>query len=194
MKLIVASSNKNKIKEIREILGDRYEIVSMADAGMDFDVEETGETFEENSYLKAKAVFDHCHMPSVADDSGLEVDARGGAPGVYSARYSGEGHNDAKNRKKLLADMQGVKDRKARFKSVITLIDENGEVFIGFGSTEGEILFEEKGENGFGYDCLFFSYDLKKSFGEASPEEKNEVSHRSRALADLMKKLWYYKK
>lgn len=193
-KLVVASANEHKIKEIKDILGSEFEIVPMHEIGFVADVEETGETFEENSFIKAKAIFDFCRLPSIADDSGLEVDALGNAPGVYSARYAGEEHNDALNRKKLLAELEGVKDRKARFRTVITLIDEFGEVYKGFGATEGEILTEERGENGFGYDSLFFSYDLKKSFGEATAEEKNEVSHRSRALADLIKTLWYYKK
>ncbi len=122
------------------------------------------------------------------------VDALDGAPGVYSARFSGEGHSDAKNRKKLLEVLTGVKERGAHFCSVITLIDENGDVFKGFGETKGEITHEERGDNGFGYDSLFYSYDLLKTFGEATDEEKNEVSHRSRALADLTKKLWYYKR
>lgn len=194
IKLIVASNNKHKIEEIRDILGKNYEIVSMQDVGFDGDIEETGSTFEENSYIKAKAVYDFCHLPSIADDSGLEVDYLNGAPGVYSARFAGETHDDCANRKKLLAEMEGATDRKARFKTVITLIDENGDVFKGYGVTEGEILLAESGENGFGYDSLFFSYDLKKSFGEAEKEEKNEVSHRSRALADLTKKMWYYKR
>ena len=193
LKLYVASSNAHKIKEIKEILGGIYEVVSMKETGFSGEVEETGNTFEENSYIKAKALFDYCKMPSLADDSGLAVDALNGAPGVYSARYSGEGHTDAKNRAKLLAELKGSTDRKAKFVSVVTLIDENGKVFRGYGETYGEITHEERGDNGFGYDSLFFSYDLKKSFGEATAEEKNEVSHRSRALADLIKKLWYYK-
>ena len=113
---------------------------------------------------------------------------------LFSARYSGEGHSDEQNRKKLLLEMKDVSDRRAKFVSVITLIDENGDVFVGTGETKGEITREEKGNNGFGYDSLFFSYDLQKTFGQASDEDKNEVSHRSRALADLTKKLWYYKK
>lgn len=193
-KLVIASSNKGKLKEIKEMLGKYYEIVSAKEIGFDADIEETGSTFEENSFIKAKAVFDFCRLPSLADDSGLMVDALGGAPGVFSARYSGEGHTDEQNRKKLLLEMKDVSDRRAKFVSVITLIDENGDVFVGTGETKGEITREEKGNNGFGYDSLFFSYDLQKTFGQASDEDKNEVSHRSRALADLTKKLWYYKK
>lgn len=192
-KLVVASSNKGKLKEIKEMLGGSYEILSVKDVGFFDEIEETGSTFEENSFIKAKAVFDKTHIPSLADDSGLMVDALGGAPGIFSARYSPEG-NDKANRTKLLKDLCGVKHRQAKFVSVITLIDENGDVFVGRGETNGEITDKEIGENGFGYDSLFFSYDLQKTFGQATEEEKNEVSHRSRALADLTKKLWYYKR
>lgn len=193
-KLVIATSNKGKLKEIKEMLGGMYEIVSMKDVGFNAEIEETGETFEENSLLKAKAVYDFCHLPSLADDSGLMVDALNGAPGVYSARYAGEDHSDKANRQKLLKELSDVSLRTAKFVSVITLIDENEDVFVGIGETKGEITREERGENGFGYDSLFFSYDLQKTFGQATDEEKNEVSHRSRALADLTKKLWYYKK
>ena len=193
-KLVIATSNKGKLKEIKEMLGGMYEIVSMKDVGFNAEIEETGKTFEENSLLKAKAVYDFCHLPSLADDSGLMVDALNGAPGVYSARYAGEDHSDKANRQKLLDELSDVSLRTAKFVSVITLIDENEDVFVGIGETKGEITREERGENGFGYDSLFFSYDLQKTFGQATDEEKNEVSHRSRALADLTKKLWYYKK
>lgn len=193
-KLVIATSNKGKLKEIKEMLGGIYEIVSMKDVGFNAEIKETGETFEENSLLKAKAVYDFCHLPSLADDSGLMVDALNGAPGVYSARYAGEDHSDKANRQKLLKELSDVSLRTAKFVSVITLIDENEDVFVGIGETKGEITREERGENGFGYDSLFFSYDLQKTFGQATDEEKNEVSHRSRALADLTKKLWYYKK
>ena len=193
-KLVIATSNKGKLKEIKEMLGGMYEIVSMKDVGFNAEIEETGETFEKNSLLKAKAVYDFCHLPSLADDSGLMVDALNGAPGVYSARFAGEDHSDKANRQKLLKELSDVSLRTAKFVSVITLIDENEDVFVGIGETKGEITREERGENGFGYDSLFFSYDLQKTFGQATDEEKNEVSHRSRALADLTKKLWYYKK
>ena len=193
-KLVIATSNKGKLKEIKEMLGGMYEIVSMKDVGFNAEIEETGETFEENSLLKAKAVYDFCHLPSLADDSGLMVDALNGAPGVYSARFAGEDHSDKANRQKLLKELSDVSLRTAKFVSVITLIDENEDENDGIGETKGEITREERGENGFGYDSLFFSYDLQKTFGQATDEEKNEVSHRSRALADLTKKLWYYKK
>lgn len=192
-KLVVATSNAGKLKEIKALLGSVYDVVTMNDVGFCGEIEETGSTFEENSYIKAKAMYDFCHLPSLADDSGLMVEALNGAPGVFSARYSGVGHSDEANRKKLLAEMSFVTDRRAKFVSVVTLIDENGNLFVGKGETFGEITYEERGKNGFGYDSLFYSYDLQKTFAECAAEDKNEVSHRSRALADLIKKLWYYK-
>ena len=188
-KLIIASQNKGKIREISDILHDKYEVCDMASVGFTADVEETGTTFEENSYIKAKAVYDFCRLPSLADDSGLIVEALDGAPGVYSARYAGIEHNDEKNIDLLLKNLEGVKNRKAKFVTVATLIDENGNTIVARGETYGEILTERKGTNGFGYDPVFFSYDLNKSFGEATNAEKDEVSHRKRALTALLEKL-----
>ncbi len=187
-KIVFASHNKGKIKEVKAILSE-YEILSLADIGFFDDIEETGTTFEENSFIKAKAVYDFCHLPSLADDSGLCVDALGGAPGVYSARYAGEDGNDFKNRKLLLENMRGEKNRRAKFVTAATYIDENGAVTKAFGETHGSILFEETGLNGFGYDCLFFSDDLNKSFGLATESEKDGVSHRARAMKNLFDKL-----
>lgn len=188
-KLIVASSNKGKLSEIAEILKGKYEVLPMSEIGFFTDIEETGNTFEENSYIKAKAVFDFCHLPALADDSGLMVDCLGGAPGVYSARYAGEQHSTPKNNALLLKNMDGKLDRKAKFVSVVTLIKEDGSVITARGETFGSILPEPRGTNGFGYDPLFFSDDLGVSFGEASQEEKDKVSHRARALAALAEKL-----
>ena len=188
-KLIVASSNKGKLSEIAEILKGKYEVLPMSEIGFFTDIEETGNTFEENSYIKAKAVFDFCHLPALADDSGLMVDCLGGAPGVYSARYAGEQHSTPKNNALLLKKMDGKLDRKAKFVSVVTLIKEDGSVITARGETFGSILPEPRGTNGFGYDPLFFSDDLGVSFGEASQEEKDKVSHRARALAALAEKL-----
>lgn len=188
-KLIVASSNKGKLSEIAEILKGKYEVLPMSEIGFFADIEETGNTFEENSYIKAKAVFDFCHLPALADDSGLMVDCLGGAPGVYSARYAGEQHSTPENNALLLKNMDGKLDRKAKFVSVVTLIKEDGSVITARGETFGSILPEPRGTNGFGYDPLFFSDDLGVSFGEASQEEKDKVSHRARALAALAEKL-----
>lgn len=188
-KLIVASSNKGKLSEIAEILKGKYEVLPMSEIGFFTDIEETGNTFEENSYIKAKAVFDFCHLPALADDSGLMVDCLGGAPGVYSARYAGEQHSTPLNNALLLKNMDGKLDRKAKFVSVVTLIKEDGSVITARGETFGSILIKPRGTNGFGYDPLFFSDDLGVSFGEASQEEKDKVSHRARALAALAEKL-----
>ena len=187
--LVVASGNKGKLDEIKFILGDKYKVVSMAEAGFVGDVEETGVTFYENALLKAKTVSLALSKDVLADDSGLMVDALDGAPGVYSARYAGEHGNDALNRKVLLENLKDKNDRKARFASSVVLYTVDGDVISGYGETEGEILREEVGSNGFGYDSLFLSYDLNKSFGVATKEEKNKVSHRYRALCDLKGKL-----
>ncbi len=186
--LIVASNNAGKIREIKSMLGSTFDIKSTREAGIVADPEENGETFEENAIIKAKAVFELCGKPVIADDSGLEVRALGGAPSVRSARYAGEGHDDALNNKKLLEDLDGITDRAARFVSVVVYYDGERTV-TGKGTVEGFIADSLRGDGGFGYDPLFFSAELGKTFGEASDEEKNSVSHRSRALADLVKKL-----
>ena len=188
-KLIVASGNRGKLKEIAEILRNRYEVVPMAEAGYTEDVEETGNTFYENALLKATAVSEALGCDALADDSGLCGDALNGAPGVFSARFAGGHGDDAANRRLLLERMEGVTDRRARFVSCVVLRKADGTVVVGRGETAGTILLSEEGANGFGYDSLFLSDDLGKSFGVASAEEKNAVSHRYRALCDLEKKL-----
>ena len=191
-KLIVASNNKGKIKEIKEILKDVYEIVPMGEVGFNEEIEENGSTFFENALIKAKAVSVALGVNALADDSGLCVDALGGAPGIYSARFSGAHGDDAANRKKLLNELKDLKnpeERKAKFVSSVVLYKRGGEVVSGTGETHGFIAFKEEGKNGFGYDSLFVSDDLGKSFGLASAEEKNSVSHRKRALIDLLRHL-----
>lgn len=183
---MVASQNTGKIAEIKEIF-DGVKIVTMAEAGFNCDIDETGKTFKENAYIKARAVYDRLHLPTLADDSGLCVDALDGAPGIYSARFSGG--TSADNRALLLKRMQGVAHRAAHFECAVCYIGADGKPVFGEGATYGKILFEEIGTRGFGYDPLFFSDDLKKSFGEASEQEKNGVSHRFRALCDLYEKL-----
>ncbi|MCL2675131.1 MAG: non-canonical purine NTP pyrophosphatase [Firmicutes bacterium] len=256
-KLIVASKNKGKIAEIKAILGTVFDVVSMSDVGIDLDIEETGSTFTENALIKAKTLFMLTGLPSLADDSGLEVEALGGRPGVFSARYAvppaltrknhpapneeafvgtppREGNFrdtrveenffgtlqernfsiDRANNQKLLAEMIGINDRRAKFVCVIALIKaktDNGgyertvgqgnvhgdedigkgkfDAIIVRGEAHGEILRESRGGGGFGYDPLFYSFDLQKSFGEASSLKKNAASHRYRALKDLLAKL-----
>lgn len=188
-KAILASRNKGKIKEIGEILSKyNMTVVSRDDAGLPTDeVEETGETFEENSYIKAKAILDIAGVPTVADDSGLMVDALDGAPGVYSARYAGEHCTYEDNNRKLLAALEGVPEeqRTARFVSVITMLWPDGHKVVARGECEGRILTEVRGAGGFGYDPIFVPEGYDISFGEMSPEEKNKISHRAKALEKL---------
>lgn len=185
-RIVVASDNAHKIEEIKEIFSG-IELVTMRQAGFTGNIEETGSTFKENAYIKAKAVYDALGCPVLADDSGLCVDALDGAPGVYSARFSGGGA--AENRALLLKRLDGVAHRTAHFMCSVCYVSADGKTLFGEGKTFGRILFEEIGSRGFGYDSLFFSDDLQKSFGEASEEEKNSVSHRFRALSDLRSKL-----
>lgn len=189
--LIVATGNKHKLQEIQAIFKD-VRVVSARDAGYPGDPEETGATFEENAIIKARAAAEALNLPALADDSGLCVAALGGAPGIYSARYAG-GHGDnKKNREKLLAELGDEKNRAAYFRSAAALCfpqSMGGKTVTATGDTHGRILTREEGENGFGYDCLFYSDDLCKSFGVASAEEKNAVSHRFRALTALKEKL-----
>lgn len=189
MKIIAATKNKNKLREFGEILNG-FEIISQEDAGIDIDVEETGTTFEENSMLKAKAIFDATGITAIADDSGLCVDALGGEPGVYSARYGGEGYDDSGRVQLLLKNMQNVPDdkRTARFVCAITLVGADG-VITARGECEGKIHYEPKGENGFGYDPVFFVEKYGKTMAEVSPEEKNAISHRGKALKIFARKL-----
>lgn len=185
-KIVVASGNQGKIAEIKAIFTGA-EIVSMHELGFDEEIEETGASFKENAKIKAETIAKKFGVPALSDDSGLCVESLNGAPGIYSARFSGEG--DAENRKLLLKRMEHVSDRKAYFESAVCLCFPNGKTIFGEGRTQGKILWEEIGTNGFGYDPLFYSFDLKKSFGLATEEEKNSVSHRYRALCDLRKKL-----
>lgn len=188
-KLIVASGNKGKLKEIKEILDGKYEIVSMTEAGFSGEIEENGNSFYENALIKAKTVSEALGEDALADDSGLCVEALGGAPGIFSARYSGVGATAKTNNQKLLNALDGVLDRKAKFCCNVVLYKTSGEIISGYGETEGSILYKEEGGGGFGYDPLFYSNDLQKPFGLCSDEEKNGVSHRFRALTDLFKKL-----
>lgn len=189
MKIVAASGNRGKLREIAEIFKG-CEIVSMKDAGFSDEIEETGATFEENALLKARAVSMALGCVALADDSGLCVDALGGAPGVYSARYAGGHGDDAANNALLLKNLAGVPEEKrtAYFESCVALCFPDGRELTASGRTYGRILFFPEGDNGFGYDPLFFSDDLKKSFGTADAEEKNAVSHRARALAALAEK------
>lgn len=193
-KLLVASNNQHKIKEIKEILKDRpVEVVSLKESGIDIDVEETGTSFMENAYIKAKAIYDLLDNKEgylvMSDDSGLEVDALDGAPGIYSARFAGDHGNSKKNNEKLLASLEGVEfeKRTARFVCAIALIYGQGQVLKFVGEVEGYITDKEYGKDGFGYDPVFFTKEFNKTFAEISSEEKNSISHRGRALEQLKK-------
>ncbi len=189
--LVLATNNKHKLKEFKEILTG-YEVLSLNDIKFVGDIDETGTTFEENAILKAKTISEFLrkkdlHYMVIADDSGLSVDSLQGAPGVYSARYAGN-HNDKANRDKLLSELKD-KPRTAFFTCAIAVcyIDGTCKTFIG--KTFGEIATEERGSTDFGYDCIFYSNDLKKTFGEATEEEKNSVSHRGRAINEMLKSI-----
>ncbi len=188
-KMVLASNNEHKLKEFKDILTD-YDIITLDDIGYTEDIEETGETFEDNALIKAKAVHEYLQTINldydiIAEDSGLCVDSLNGAPGVYSARYAGGHGNNQANRDKLLKELEG-KDRSAYFISVIILYHNDGTYKTFEGKTNGLITFEEIGKKDFGYDCIFYSNDLKKVFGEVSEEEKNSVSHRARAIKEML--------
>lgn len=186
MKIIVATKNENKTREIEKVFSPLgFEVVSQTAAGIDIDVEETGDTFEKNALIKARAVSMLCDDYVLADDSGLCVEALDGRPGVYSARYAGENATDAAKIQKLLNELFGQTDRRAKFVTSMAFIAPDGSEIVTSGEVCGRILEEAKGENGFGYDPVFYSDELEKTFAEASMEEKNTVSHRSRALKAL---------
>lgn len=208
MKIIVASNNQHKIEEIKAMLnGMDFDVRSLRDEGIDLEPEETGTTFMENAYIKAKAVYDYIKDQAIndpdssgereyrntlvlADDSGLAVDYLDGAPGVFSARWAGEPSNDQANNRKLLKELTGVpqESRQAQFVCAMVLVGHKIDIRVG-GEAPGYVLEAEKGVQGFGYDPLFFSTDLGKTFAEASGPEKNAVSHRARALQELKKEL-----
>ena len=190
-RLVLASNNFGKLRELRAILGDKYDVISQREAGFTEEVEEDGETFEENALIKARAVSSFCKCAALADDSGLSVDALNGRPGVHSARYSGVHGDDEANNRLLLKELESVGDgkRTARYECAIALCAPGMDDVVAYGACEGEILREYRGEGGFGYDPLFLSADLGVTFAEADPESKNRVSHRARAIRALMEKL-----
>ena len=185
--IVLASNNKHKINEFKEVLKD-YNILSLQEIGYEEEIEEDGTTFQENSKIKAEAIYEYLEkinkqMKVIADDSGLCCKALDGKPGIYSARYAGD-HNDQENRNKLRKDLEG-KEKDAYFLCCITLMNSKNDIQQFIGTTEGKIIEEEKGKKDFGYDCIFYSNDLEKTFGEATEEEKNSVSHRRRAIERL---------
>ncbi len=188
-RLIVASNNGNKLKEFTAILGGRFQIVSMHDAGVDADIEETGATFEENALIKAHYVAQATGCAAIADDSGLAVDALNGAPGVYSARYCGRHGDDEANNDLLLQNLKDVPaPRKARYVAAIALVRPGKPDIVRRGECGGEILFERRGNGGFGYDPLFLC-ETGETFAQITPEVKNAISHRRRGIEAVLRAL-----
>ena len=195
MRIVFATNNKHKLEEIRNIIGDTIEVMSLKDIGCNVDIPETGTTLEENALQKAQYVYDHYHIDCFADDTGLEVDALNGAPGVYSARYAGDGHDSEANMSKLLCELEAVDNRKAHFRTVIALIQKRNvcpcgcttvDVINRFeGIVEGEIIRERKGTTGFGYDPIFQPEGYNETFAELGSDIKNKISHRARATKKL---------
>lgn len=190
-KIVFATTNEGKVKEIKEILKDfQVEVVSMKEMGITADIEENGATFEENSLIKARALVKLTGLPALADDSGLEVDYLNGEPGIYSARYLGRDTDYDYKNNYIIDKLSGAKgeERSARFVCVISLVLPDGREFVERGVVEGLIGYEQKGENGFGYDPIFYLPEYGKTSAELPPEEKNRISHRGKALT-AMKKL-----
>lgn len=193
MKLVIASSNNDKINEIKKILGSDFELLSKSDFNLEnFDVEEVGNTLEENSYIKAKAIFDLTHENVIADDTGLFVEALGDKPGVYTARYSGENATYEMNNAKLLKELSNFtkkEERKARFVTDICLITKDEKVYHVKGKLNGYIAFEKRGKNKFGYNPLFEVENTSKTLAELSESERLTLNHRRKALEELKKLL-----
>lgn len=193
MRIIAATKNKHKIEEIQAITKEfGMEVVSREEAGVpDIEIVEDGDTFEENSEKKAREIMELCGEITIADDSGLMVDALEGAPGVISARFAGEDGNDQKNNEKLLSLLLDEKpeNRTARFVSVITMVYPDGKKIVARGECMGHIIYQARGDNGFGYDPLFVPLGFDKTFAELTGEEKNQISHRAIALQNLREKL-----
>ena len=185
-RIVFATNNAHKLSEVKAVLGDEYELVTLREVGITEDIPETGATLDENASIKARYVFERTGLDCFADDTGLEVEALGGAPGVHSARYATDGHDFAANNAKLLRELEGKDNRRARFRTVISLICNGVEEQVE-GIVEGRIATTMTGSEGFGYDPLFIPEGYDISFAEMSAEEKNAISHRGRAVEALVK-------
>ena len=193
MKAVLASRNPKKLKEMKTILSELgVEVVLESEVGIDIEVEETGTTFEENSLLKAQAVMKASGLPAIADDSGLMVDALNGAPGVYSARYGGPELDDAGRNRLLLENMRGQMDRRAKFVSAVTCCFPNGDVITARGECPGAVAYAPMGEDDFGYDPIFLVTSMHKTYAQMTPEEKNSISHRGKAMEKFKVELERY--
>lgn len=184
MKLIFATNNAHKLREVSQVVGDKFTLLTPRECGIDEDIPEEQPTLEGNALQKARYIYARTGMDCFADDTGLEVDALGGEPGVRSARYATDGHDDEANKRLLLERMQGVEARGAQFRTAIALII-GGKEYLFEGIVRGSITLEEQGDGGFGYDPLFVAEGCEQSFAEISAEEKNEISHRGRAVRKL---------
>lgn len=190
-KLVFATNNAHKLDEVREVVGDSFEILSLKDIECYDDIAEPGETLQENALIKARYIKEEYGYDSFGDDTGLEVDALDGAPGVYSARYAGDGHDAKANMKKLLSELSGITERKAQFRSVIALVMD-GKEYLFEGKIEGQIITEEKGTAGFGYDPVFMPDGYSETFAQLRAEVKNDISHRAlavKALCEFLEKI-----
>ena len=183
--LVFATNNAHKLDEVRKILGGKFNVLSLKEIGCNDDIAETAETFEGNALIKARYIHDTYGCDCFADDSGLEIDALGGAPGVYSARYAGEAHDSEKNMAKVLEQLQGEENRAARFRTAIALILD-GKEHLFEGEIAGRIIEEQRGAGGFGYDPIFIPDGETRTFAEMSDAQKNGISHRARAVAKLV--------
>ncbi len=191
MKIVFATNNAHKLGEVSQVVGDKFELVTLRECGITEDIPEDAPTLEGNALAKARYVYSRTGLNCFADDTGLEVDALGGEPGVRSARYATDGHDDEANKRLLLERMLGVENRAAQFRTAVALIID-GEEYLFEGIVRGDIATEEHGEGGFGYDPLFFPEGGEKTFAEMSAEAKNEISHRGRAvrkLAEFLQKI-----
>lgn len=184
MQICFATHNQNKVQELRKLVGEKLEIISLRDLGVADEIEETGATLKENALLKARYVFDNYAVACFADDSGLEVDALNGAPGVFSGRFAGVPGNDEKNIDKLLELLVNQANKQARFRTVIALVKDDEQVFFE-GVVEGIIIDQRRGRNGFGYDAVFLPNRFDRTFAEMGMEEKNLISHRALAVQKL---------
>ncbi|MCD4746433.1 MAG: non-canonical purine NTP diphosphatase [Bacteroidales bacterium] len=188
IKLVFATNNKHKLDEIKNLIGNDFKILSLKEINCLEDIPETKNTLEGNASLKAFYIYNKYKINCFADDTGLEIDALNGRPGVYSARYAGDEHDFEKNMNKVLKELQGITNRKARFRTVVSLII-NGKETLFEGIVNGNMLYEKKGEKGFGYDPIFQPKGYKRSFAEMSLDEKNKISHRGKAIRKLVEYL-----
>lgn len=185
-KIVFATNNAHKLQEVSDILEDKIQIMNLKDIHCEEEIPETSDTIEGNAYQKANYIYEHYHVDCFADDTGLEVEALNGAPGVYSARYAGPQHNSKDNIRKLLTDMQDIENRTAQFRTAIVLILD-GKIHLFEGTIKGTIIRSERGSGGFGYDSVFVPDGFEKTFAELGEEIKNKISHRAIATKKLVK-------